>query len=351
MIGTKLQPDMLTVRPYQLMCLVCVSGAEWPDEERTPALRRLADRLRAQPQQPVRLVCNADSAYSHQNPGTAEDTPEGGLFNEKRDLDILQRLGLVPGSVRPGLELLQELLEQIPTAQGICGYVETTAPHWRGCPLACSGRYERGIQAGVEALLPGRTAAEKALVKRESVAAMYRAGGLRLRPHHLMCMACFHGGREELEPIDEDNLFEAIDIIQRCPAIPVTLVRGCCVICPPCSHYEPERNQCQGGHGMHLRDQKKDLDVLQRLGLAYGDTLPACDLYGLLFERVPSTRLICAYGDGVARSREWSICREPEGSDAYARAREAGLGIPRASPDKRDYHDHRRNPSVRGDGL
>jgi hypothetical protein len=141
-------------------------------------------------------------------------------------------------------------------------------------------------------------------------------------------MACFHGGREDLAPIAEDNLFEAIDVIQQNPDIPVTLVRGCCMICPPCSQYDPATGLCISPHAMGLRDQKKDLDVLQLLGLQYGVTLPARELYERLFEVVEDTTQVCGYGDGVARSPEWSVCRGPEGSEQYRRARAARLGLP-----------------------
>jgi hypothetical protein len=141
-------------------------------------------------------------------------------------------------------------------------------------------------------------------------------------------MSCFYGARiDNLAPIKEDNLFEAIDAIHKNPNIPITLVPGCCMICPPCSHYDPETNLCLGGRSMALRDQKKDLDVLQKLGLKYGDTLPARQLYELLYERIPSTRDICGWGDGEVRAREWSICGDPQGKETYRKARAAKLGI------------------------
>jgi len=78
-------------------------------------------------------------------------------------------------------------------------------------------------------------------------------------------------------------------------------------------------------------DQKKDLDVLQKLGLEYGDleygdTLPARKLYELLYERIPSTRDVCGYGDGQERAFEWRICGDPEGQESYRKARAAKLG-------------------------
>ena len=337
---------MRHVRPYELMCIVCALGrdAAVPTDSAdsvcaaptggapAKATAGLLETVRATPSTPLRLVANVDSVYAFQNPGREADTAEGALFNEKRDLDILQQLGLVPGDARPARELFRRLLEAIPTSRGICGYGEPTSDAWRGCPRADSGEYERGCALGLEAIVPRRAEAEKAAAKEESAPTLYSTRPLRLRPHHLMCMACFHGGRPDLEPIAEDNLFEAIDAIQRDPDLPVTLVRGCCMICPPCTQYEPETNRCISPHAMSLRDQKKDLDVLQRLGLEYGVTLPARDLYRRLFANLEETTQICGYGDGVARSPEWSVCRGPDGSEPYRLARAAGLGLEGVAP-------------------
>lgn len=85
---------------------------------------------------------------------------------------------------------------------------------------------------------------------------------------------------------------------------------------------------CRSGDGT-LR-QKKDLDVLQRLGLKFGDVLPARRLYRLLFDRIVSTRQICGYDDGITRGDDWKICRgdsAEEGSAEYQKGRTAGLGI------------------------
>ena len=49
--------------------------------------------------------------------------------------------------------------------------------------------------------------------------------------------------------------------------------------------------------------------------------------YQLLFERIPSTRDICGYGDSETRAPEWSICSGAEKDDAHQQARAARLGI------------------------
>lgn len=320
--------DVLDVRPYQLMCVVCRIGQGRTKDLGDPRLTEILAAVRNDPKIPVRLRLNAQSVYRYQNPGTAEDTSEGGLFNTKRDLDVIQKLGLVPGDARPALDMFERLLANVPTAKGICGYEKVTAETWRGCDRAGSGDYEKGHTLGIQAIIPPRDAQEKAEFKKTSAAAIYQAKRLRIRPHHLMCMSCFYGGHiDKLAPIKEDNLFEAIDAIHKNPDVPVTLIRGTCMICPPCSHYDPKTRFCLGGRSMALRDQKKDLDVLQKLGLKYGDTLPARKLYDLLYERIPSTRDICGWGDGQKRAPEWSICGDPEGNETYRKARAAKLGI------------------------
>lgn len=321
----------LQIRPYQLMCVVCGIGGDADGVPGREHLGTILAQVREDPGQPLTLQCNVDTVYRYQNPGRAMDTPEGELFNDKRDLDILQRLGLVPGGTRPARELFQRLHDNVASTGGICGDGATRSGAWQGCPRAGSGLYEKGHAAGIGAVIPPRAEEDKARSKEESACAVYEATSLRIRPHHLMCMACFHGGKSDLSPIAEDNLFEAIDVIQRDPDIEVTLVPGCCMICPPCTQYDPASDLCISGAGMALRDQKKDLNVLQRLDLQYGDTLPARELYARLFGAIPSTTEICGYGDGLTRAREWSVCRGPEGSSAYIAAREAGLGIPPAA--------------------
>ena len=108
------------------------------------------------------------------------------------------------------------------------------------------------------------------------------------------------------------------------PDIEITLVEGCCMVCDPCDGYDTKTDRCVHGGGL-IRDYKKDLDVLQKLGLMTGATMKARDLYKLLFERIPSTKEVCAYGDGVLTSNEWRICGGREGSEAYKRTVEKGI--------------------------
>jgi hypothetical protein len=321
----------MEVRPYQLLCLICRQGREdhgvpyWHE----PRLDGIEAAIRKDPLVPLRLRCNTDTVYRYQNPGRAFDTPEGELYNDLRDLTILQKLGAVLGDTRPATEWFDRIRDVIPSSSGVCAYPEAESPGWPRCLFAASGNYERGMARGIGALTGRRTDEEKAAVKESSAAACLSATLLRIRPHHLMCLGCFHGGRrrEELAPIREDNLFECIAAMQRNPDIPVELVAGPCMICPPCSRYHASSNLCIGGRSMGLRDQKKDLDTLRRLGLRYGDVLPAREILQRIFASIRCTTEICGNGTGIGTAPEWRVCGGPSGDESYRKARQSGLGV------------------------
>ncbi len=321
----------IDIRPYQLLCLICRQGqrektASYYHESR---LNDIQTAIRANPIVPLTLRCNCDSVFRYQNPGRRYDTPEGELYNDLRDLTILQRIGMIPGATLPAIDLFASVFENIPTVEGICAYPKSEAPNWPRCKLADSGNYERGIAKGIASLIPQRTDEERHKVKIKSAEQCYKAKRLRIRPHHLLCMTCFHSGRpnEKLASIEEDNLYECIRAVQQNPDIPVELIRGPCMICPPCSLYCPSTNLCVGGHSMGLRDEKKDLDTLRKIGLRYGDILPARELLNKIYNAIKNTTEICSYGDGVERSREWRVCGGSTGKKSFEQARKAGLGV------------------------
>ncbi|MCP4643342.1 MAG: hypothetical protein GY851_23045 [bacterium] len=316
----------MDIRPYQLIAIVSKLGEGCTDDLGDPRLTEILATVRRNPAVPLTLRCNVTTVYDYQNPGTDENTPEGDLFNVRRDLKILQRLGLTPGATRPAIDVFEHLLEVVESGEGILWFSETTSDAWTGQPRdAC--HYEEGRALGIQAIIPGRARGEMDEVKCDSVRGMYEADMLEIRPHHLMCMTCFYGGRDELGPIEEDNLFEAIDIIHKNPNVPVKLVCGPCMICPPCPHMAMGAGRCIGGYGMALRDELKDLDVLQTLGMAYGDTLSARELFTRLYDRIVSAKTVCGFGDGVSRSREWRVCGGDDVNSRYEKGRAAGLGF------------------------
>lgn len=304
----------LDIRPHELALLV--AGAD------SPAIAALRRAIATHPAQPLTLRCPVQSAYAYQNPATADPSP----LLLRADLLLLQRLGLAPGDTRPAIDLLERLLERVTTLRDILWFETATGEAW-GLGLDAARAYEAGRARGLGAWIPPRDPAEMARLKAASAAAMLAADTLEIRPHHLMCMACFFGNHSPLAPIAEDNLYEAIIAIQQRPDVPVRLVRGPCMICPPCPRYDAATRRCLGGSGMALRDEWKDLEVLRRLGMCYGDVMPGAALFRRLFAAVPTTRDVCGYGEGVCRAPEWRVCGEADGSSAYERARAAGLGL------------------------
>lgn len=316
----------IDVRPHQLMLIVAKIGSGCKNDLGYAKLTEILVAVRANPSLPITLRCPVTTNYCYQNPEKLTEPAEDSLFYARCDLSILHKMGMVPGATRPAIEIFQRLHDNVETAEGIMYFNEITSETWKG--LDQEGRnYDKGRVMGVSEIIPVRDKKEEEQFKIDSVKVMYEADRLKIRPHHLMCMTCFYG-RQAFKPISADNLFEAIDIIHKNPDIPVELVCGTCMICPPCYNYDPFSRYCVSTSGMALRDELKDLDVLQILGLKYGDVLPAKDLFKLLYDRVKSQTQICGHGDGLVRGPEWTVCTAgPEPGPAYAKARAEGLGF------------------------
>jgi hypothetical protein len=138
-------------------------------EPKAPKLKELLGRIRRDPETPLALCCNAGDVYVYQDPGTADDTPEGRDYNRKRDLDILQRLDAPPGATHPARTWLAMLLKGIPSVAGLCAYPAVTSEAWKGCARAGSGSYERARTKGLNALIPPRNEAEMARDKQAAI--------------------------------------------------------------------------------------------------------------------------------------------------------------------------------------
>jgi len=313
----------LTVRPYQLLCLICSVGEGGPREGK---LKALLEAVRANPDRPITVTCNAGDVYAYQDPGTAEDTPEGSDYNRKRDLDILQRMSWPPGITLPARTAFLCLLQQIPTVSGLCGYDAVTTEAWQGCPKARSGNYERGRQKGITALIPPRSEEEMAREKERSLQALYSAEGVTIRPHLLLCAVCQYGGGVR-PPFKADNLPELLDLIlHRNPDLLIRMARGAdWMMCAPCPQRVPELNACVNVLGSGgLSNEKRDLDTLQRLGLQFGSTLKARELYRLIFDRIPTTQDLCQREGNCCPSVWWDGCGESnvkEGNANYEKGR------------------------------
>jgi len=314
---------VIVIQARQLLATVCrLGGAECPmlDEARASDI---LDRVKHDPTVTIRLESNADELphYSTLTDADYAATDPADVINRKRDLDVLQRLGLVPGATRRARYLYELLFKRIDTPDGICAF---DTPGWEGCPLARSGAYESIHAKGWKAVVYDRTEDEKAEYRRRNADRIATDDRLFIRPHHLMCLSCWYAGGIGKTPRGNDTLYEVHQRIRKQPDVPLTLVEGPCEACDCCDGYHPETGRCVHGCGL-VRDYKKDLDLFQKLGLMPGATLPAREVFRLIFERVGSTRDICGYGDGIVRAEEWRICGGPDGNSGYVKTRETGV--------------------------
>jgi len=287
----------LALRPYQALCAVCSLGEE-DSATKDERLKEILEAVRNNPEMPITLRCNVGDVFLFQDPGTEDDTPEGYEYNRRRDLDILLKLNLVPGVTVTARILFNRLLDRITTVSGICGYDTVTSDSWKGCPKADSGCYEKAREKGIAAIIPPRSEKELEREKKESLDAMYKAKttGIKTRPHILLCAVCQFGGGKR-PPYKPDNLPELIQLIRQEPDTMITMAEGAdWMMCAPCPARAPELNACVNVKGSGgLTNQLRDLRTLQKLGLTYGSTMNARELYKLIFERIPSTVDICRF--------------------------------------------------------
>jgi len=285
--------------------------------------REILDAVRQTPDMPITLRCHAGDVFVYQDADTSEDTPEGAEFNVRRDLEILHKLNLFPGCTLPARILFYRLLAQIDDVAGICGYGSITSDAWRGCPRAGSGNYARGRARGIEAIIPPRTEPEMAQAKEESLAAMHAAESIRVRPHILLCSICQYGGGTR-PPYPEDNLPELLALILEKPDTRITLAPYAdWDMCAPCPYRDNRLNACVNNRGSGgLPNQMRDLRVLQKLGLTYGSTLPARELYRRIFNRISGTLEICRL-EQVHPSVWYTGCGEAKtDSEAYEQGKQ-----------------------------
>ncbi len=122
----------LTIRAHQLLSTVCVRGGVdcplMPPAEAQAVLQRVRD----DPSVTIRLDSDADHVahYTALRPDGWEHSDPRSVLNRKRDLDVLQRLGLVPGAIRRARYLYTLLLERIASPVDICAH---TTSGWEGC--------------------------------------------------------------------------------------------------------------------------------------------------------------------------------------------------------------------------
>ena len=312
----------IEIAARQLLGTVCVAGGA-----ECPLFTKKVDALEAlkiakqDPTASIRLTSDADRVphYAMLEDEDFARLNREGVLNRKRDLDVLQRLGLSPGDTRRARYLYELLLKTVETPVGICAH---DTPGWEGCPLARSGAYESVRQKGWQKIVYDRSEQDMSEARRQSIERIRTDKILNVRPHHLMCMSCWVGGTGG----DGDRGNDTLDAIWRRirddPDLEIRLVEGNCEACHCCDGFHAESTRCVHACGL-LRDYKKDLDVFQRIGKMPGDTLNARELLKLIYEKVGYTTEVCGNGTGVATSNEWSICSGPTGNAGYREARES----------------------------
>ncbi len=223
-------------------------------------------------------------------------------IDRRKDLDVLQRLGLCYGDIRTARDLFYRISVEIPNLEGICKYIENCYGTWSECVLARKAHYIEGNYP----LLQAQSEEKMAKAKSASCEALLKADHIYIRAHHLLCIVCYIGNEKNDVPLPEDNLYETWMKMRENPDIKVTIVEGpgkCC-ICPPCHSYIPERGICVAA--CHLRDRKKDLDTCVAIGITPGDTLTAKELYERIYKKIPHVTSICSYEKTT--NYEWQGC-------------------------------------------
>jgi hypothetical protein len=334
---------MITVRPSELLCAVCWAGGCSSPPAGAERVQEIIAATKADMWGKVKVDLDMSPYLAHYydvyaGRGAHELPPsfeawQSDYATRMRDLSALRKLGLQPGDVRIAFDLVRLLLRNVTSLEAICRFAEPAGPGWEECPYARSGVFERMREGRVGLggdppnnpmyiFLTPRSDEETAAAKAASVAAIEKAERLFIRPAHLMCIACYYGGGGD-EPLSEDNLYELRLRMEENPDIPVTLTEGCCMVCDSCHAYDPERNIC---FHAHVRTPLRDLMVLRKLGLRPGSTLPAREMYRLLFERIPTAPEICGWGDMENVTAEWLCCGGAT-SGNYERAIERGFMV------------------------
>jgi len=182
---------IVALRAHQLPATVCAAaGVECPLIDRKRA-HEVLDRLGRDPTLTIRLTSPADELphYRRVSPDSLSASSADDVFNRKRDLDVLQRLGLVPGAVRRARYLYALLFERIASLDGLCAW---DTEQWCGCEHARRGAYESVRERGWATIVARRSDADRQAARLRSAKGIAAGERLFVRPHHLMCLCCWY---------------------------------------------------------------------------------------------------------------------------------------------------------------
>ncbi|HPP67320.1 MAG TPA: hypothetical protein PKX05_05325, partial [bacterium] len=251
-----------------------------------------------------------------------------------------QRLDFPPGITITARIVINRILNRIISLKNIC-YLDDASDKWQ-CPKAKKNYYQKArkmqisfimqhcgeikksekinnaLKKGIKVIIPPRSIDDIKKHKEKSIAAIQKEKhkGIRIRPHMLMCAVCQYGTNTKPGEV-YDNLPEFIDIITKEPETMVKMAEGAeWMMCAPCPSWH--NNMCTHLYGSGgLSNQLRDIRLLQKLGLCYGSTIKAKNLYSLVYEKVLSTLEICRF-DNPYPSVWYSGCGQRKtGNPAY----------------------------------
>jgi hypothetical protein len=137
----------IKIRASHLLCLVCyyARGVDEPLRENNLCEMRL--RMQEHPSIQVTLTVGANCMACPPCPvfdASRILCYHGHVRTQLRDLLVLRRLGLAPGTTLPAQEAYRRLFAGIETAVEICGWGDMKAhtPEWKACGDADKGYYE-----------------------------------------------------------------------------------------------------------------------------------------------------------------------------------------------------------------
>jgi len=305
--GSDLSVNRMEIAPRCLLCVNCYRGGGKSECIEKHGIAGIYEKINKNPDIHLTLI----GAFDDNGARTErfyEQTPD----ERRKDLNLLQRLGLNFGDTRSARDLFLRLNFYIKNLEGLCRYPENPYGKWSECELADGEFYANGNLQ----LRDIQTPDEMKLKKCSSCKELAETDHVKIRGHHPLCVTCFAGRGKNTIPLEVDNLMEAWNKFCENPDIPVTLIEGpgeCC-ICPPCYGYDPSRGICVTVS--HIRDRKKDLDTFAALGVNPGDTLTARELYKRISERIPDVSVICNYE--INTSFEWTAWCNGKRDNAYA---------------------------------
>lgn len=149
--------DRLYIRPHHLMCMSCwYNGGTASGTRPNDTLAEMLERIHREPDVPITLVegpCEACDCCDGYHPDSGRCIHAGGLIRDYlKDLDVFQRIGLMPGDTLPAHEVLDLIYDRIESTSEICGYGDDvmTANEWSICsgPGGNAG-YARTRETGV----------------------------------------------------------------------------------------------------------------------------------------------------------------------------------------------------------